>query len=444
METENILLEKSAPKKWIKIRFLAGLIAFFVVAGMQLIGNPFLYSRDYSNNIVAIIILAVGVSISLVLSLYLTERLIVKNRIKAWKILIVCVISDMLFIISYAFSLFSDLQSIGPSEGMEAMVGIMLGIIYLPVILLILFIINFVFYKLYNYNFGNKIIYSLLGVSVIFSFVMIGLKVRDYNYCNFSKDKECLIDRAVFAGDASLCLKNKYANSSIRSDCFIEVSKVSENISVCDYVKDGTIYQCYANVAFNTKNYSLCDKLSNLSYKNSCYLEIGKKTDDIGFCHKITNDSDKFSKCVEDIASDISNIGLCEYLNDKDGKGCRLEYYLSVASKSSSTEICDKIKKEGWSKSIIENCFSYVAAYSGNESLCEKVSDHSNTRDVCYLGVSRKSTNINMCDKIGYTYNAYECITNISINTGDQNLCKRAYDDYKKKCLDDFKRNEKH
>ena len=70
---------------------------FTLITGFQLLGNPFLYSNDYVYNIIAIIILSFGASVLFVFSLYLTERLIIKNKVRIWNILVISLGCDLLF-----------------------------------------------------------------------------------------------------------------------------------------------------------------------------------------------------------------------------------------------------------------------------------------------------------------------------------------------------------
>lgn len=433
-----------------KVRLLVGLVVFFAVIGLQLLINPFLYSRNYIYTVVEIIILAFGASIAFILSLYLTERLIIKNKLKVWKIAVISLISSLLFGFLYLISFYFYLQTIGPSEGLEFIVGIMMGVVFTLFSIFLFFITNLIFYKKYNHETNNKIYILLLALPIVFSLITIGLKVNDYYDCNFSKDENCFTEKASLGNDVSFCEKNKYANPHDRNECRIAVSKNSNDPSICREIEDGAgrnpedfKYQCFANIALNTKNYSLCEELKERSYRNECYASIGNKTSDVSICNKVINDPDQFSDCIENIAINTDNRSLCDKVDSENKRGCYLGFDLNLSKTSGDTAICDKIKNEGWGSSQIGSCFSYVAAYTDNYSLCEKVSDYSNSRDVCYLGVSRKSTNIGICDKIRWQYNGYQCIVNIAINTSNRNLCEKAYSDYKDNCYSDFDKKEK-
>ena len=429
---------------------------FTLITGFQLLGNPFLYSNDYVYNIIAIIILSFGASVLFVFSLYLTERLIIKNKVRIWNILVISLVCDLLFGFLYLTSLFFDLKTVGPTEGLEVISGLMLGSFFTIISFFVFFISNLVFYKTYNKTNNNKIYVLFFIGSIIFFLIMTWLKFKDYSYCDFGKDKNCLINEALTANDASLCEKNKYLNPYDRNECKVGVSKNDNNADVCrkmetddgDWGNMELKYKCFANIALNTKNYSLCDELEDRIYKNDCYISVAKKTNDINICDKVIGEQEQFSECVENIAISDKNRNLCDKVtNNENKKSCYLGFDLNLSQTSKDTVVCDKIKKDGWSYSVVESCFSNVAEYTGDTFLCEKVSDDSNSRDVCYLGVSRKSIDINLCNKIDYHYNAYKCVTNIAINTDNRNLCEMAPAkpiNLKDNCYSDFYKKAKH
>lgn len=434
-----------------KIRPMIGLAVFFAVTGLQLLLNPFLYSFDYVYNIISIAILSFGTAVLFVFSLYLTEKLILKDKFRTWKIAIRCLVFGAFFGLLYLISLFFDLQTIGSSEGLEFIAGIFIGVVYTLFFIFVIFITNLIFYKLHNRKISKGIYFLLLAIPIIFSLITIGLKVNDYYDCDFSKDADCVSGKALSVSDASLCEKNKYANPQDRNECRIKVSQNSDDPSMCRKIEDGAgrdpedfKYQCFANIAFNTKNYSLCEELTNRFYKNRCYSSIGEKTNDINICNKVINGPRQFSDCIENIATNTNNRDLCDKVDDKNKKGCRLNFDLNASRTSRDTAICDKIRNEGWGSSQVETCISHVAAHTGNYSLCEKVTDYSNYRDVCYVGASNKLTDAGICDKIKWNYNAYQCIANIAINTDNRNLCERADDDFKELCYSDFDKKTKH
>ena len=80
-------------------------------------------NRNYRFSIIGVVVLAFGAAIAVVFSLYLTEKMLVENRIKVWKIATTSLISGVLFVFFISFLLFY-LQTSGPSEGLEAIASL--------------------------------------------------------------------------------------------------------------------------------------------------------------------------------------------------------------------------------------------------------------------------------------------------------------------------------
>ena len=229
----NAEIEKSKAK----INWKAGLMAFFITSGLDLLlANPFIYSRNYRFSIIGVVVLAFGAAIAVVFSLYLTEKMLVENRIKVWKIATTSLISGVLFVFFYFISSFFYLQTSGPSEGLEAIASLFFGIILLPFSSFIVFVSNIIFCKFYEKNAARNLFLILFFFSIIFSFSVIGIRVADYYNCNFGKNAECLVGKALNIGDISLCEANKYANPQKRNKCYFEIGGRGKDLTVCDKI----------------------------------------------------------------------------------------------------------------------------------------------------------------------------------------------------------------
>ena len=226
-ENNNLYVRNAEVEKpKAKIRWKAGLTAFFIVSGLDLLlANPFIYSLDYKNSIISVAVLAFGAATAVILSLYFTEKMLAENRTKMWKVATTSLISGVLFIFFYFISSFFYLQTIGQSEGLEAMVILFLGVILLPSSSLIVFLSNIIFYKFYEKSAAKSIFLILFLSSILFSFSAIGIRIADYYNCNFGKDAGCVTEKAVISNDVSLCGLNKYANPHERNNCIIELGK---------------------------------------------------------------------------------------------------------------------------------------------------------------------------------------------------------------------------
>lgn len=301
-----------------KVRPLLGLVAFFAVAGLQLLGNPFLYSFNYLYNIISIIILSLGSAILFALSLYLTERLIVQDKIKVWKILVISFICALLFGFVYFSSLYFNLQTIGPSEGWEGVIGFFIGIAFTIISLFVFFIANLFFYK--SYKKINSKLYSLLFMgSLIFFLAMVGLRTFYYYDCEFGKNADCVASKAVKANNADLCEKNKYANPHQRNECYFKIGVKEKDLSICEKIVndggngDAMKTSCVANVAFNTNNPSLCDslKMKGGIWKDKCYVTFSSESIDSAVCDRVFDEYAK-SQCLANVAINTNNGNYCQ------------------------------------------------------------------------------------------------------------------------------------
>lgn len=315
-----------------KISWKAGLMAFFITSGLHLLlANPFIYSRNYRFSIIGVIVLAFGAAISIVFSLYSIEKMLAENRIKIWKVAITSFISGVLFVFFYFISSFFYLQTIGSTEGLEAIGSLFLGVILFPFSIFIVFVSNIIFYKFYEKSAARKFFLILFLSSIIFSFSVIGIRVVDYYNCNFGKNAGCVTKKTGISNDASLCGLNKYANPHERNNCIIEFGKNSQDASICDDIESGAgrdreEYKsyCLANVAMNVKNPSLCGGIKKYYFKDDCYLIVSSKSTNIDICDNMT-DSDRY-KCVSNIAINTNNRSLCDNVSEKDRKYCYSDF----------------------------------------------------------------------------------------------------------------------
>ncbi len=66
---------------------------------------------------------------------------------------------------------------------------------------------------------------------------------------------------------------NQISDKSIRDDCFLELTKESNNSLFCSSISDnGLRDSCFIDVILTTKDYSLCNKLLDDLLKNNCFL----------------------------------------------------------------------------------------------------------------------------------------------------------------------------
>lgn len=138
------------------------------------------------------------------------------------------------------------------------------------------------------------------------------------------------------------------------------------------------------------------------------------------------------------ISNDASLCGLNKYANPHKRNNCIIEF----GKNSQDASICDDI--EGGAGRDREEyksyCLGNVAINVKNPSLCEGIKNY---KDDCYLIVSSKSTDIDICDNMTDSHR-YQCVSNIAINTNNRSLCDSVFEEDKKYCYSDFDKFKKY
>lgn len=107
-------------------------------------------------------------------------------------------------------------------------------------------------------------------------------KVSDERICDFIQIKEdkywCYTREAVKKKDFEICQnipESKESYTPNRDRCYVDVAKESQNFSICDKVatKDFKTY-C---VALSESSKSICEQIENRQYKDQCLRDIRAK-----------------------------------------------------------------------------------------------------------------------------------------------------------------------
>ena len=143
---------------------------------------------------------------------------------------------------------------------------------------------------------------------------IIGEIKKDPKICqkiNYDANKNSCLGIAL--NDISKCGDEEGGDEKYH--CYAEVAKSKNDLSICEkiiapsdeydygYRKD----YCILGVAKLRKDSSLCDKINDLDYKSSCYLDITDKID-IDFCYK---KSISIDACYAKLALQEKDFSLC-------------------------------------------------------------------------------------------------------------------------------------
>lgn len=293
----------------VKIRWKEGigLFVFLVLSGLYFFGVPDFYAvLDYKHayyyeeligffsRVVLPAPFLVGIFL---LSLYKTEKRIKEERFSFWRP----------FVFSLAMALITGflwtLQFITGSgygyESFDVVKRLFFDVGVVPAAPMTLaFVFSFV-PSLIFYRFKESIKKFHIAIIALFLFVFVGLlgyqRASDLT-CGFNYDGYCVGNKAVKTKDISLCEKVKttkefgnYDNYG-KNSCYEAISRKWDDVSLCDKIKTISnqkssnphysqyqLYQCISNIARNTKNKELCEKIPVSKFKETCFRDFDKK-----------------------------------------------------------------------------------------------------------------------------------------------------------------------
>lgn len=220
-------------------------------------------------------------------------------------------------------------------------------------------------------SFCDKIQDSSRDKAICYS--MVGMYTKDESVCNkigsdpesgyYYKD-ECY-GRWVnsFRKDPKICEK-------IGSDsCYLDIARFSPSLSLCNKIKNNTEAKsvCYALVAYDKKDSSLCAKVEDGMYKKTCYVNVAVAKEDMSVCDNIVDEGDKKTFCYGGgylmLALLKKDVGFCDKIDFDTGfkNGC----YVEVAALTKDKTICEKISGEN-AKEAKEKCLAGKSEF-GNE-----------------------------------------------------------------------------
>lgn len=204
-----------------------------------------------------------------------------------------------------------------------------------------------------------------------------------------------------------------------KDSCLMQLAYKTKDPSVCEDVSSQSSKDsCYSSYAIRTNDSNICPKVSEQERRNNCYLTIAKKTGDENLCKEIKGTNivgiGYDSRCLYEIASIHQKPYVCDMITD--AAGC----YVNVASVD-NPEICEKItdqhyKDECYMNIVIDpykckvggDIDCYEKGLNSYNIYCAKIEDESD-RDKCYKEVSIRLKDSNICNNINYPYSKETC-----------------------------------
>jgi hypothetical protein len=200
----------------------------------------------------------------------------------------------------------------------------------------------------------------------------------------------------------------------------ILVSKILKGEINCEELKGEEATECFYILAVSKKDHKACLKISDISDKNSCLIELAKK------------DSTTTCEIIED---DISK-NLC---------------YLAIGTSFLDPTACEKIELEfdhdpggaadydHYSSKDRDECIIFIAISKNDSSICTKILERNSpiNKDGCILGIALETKDSTHCNSFINTTKRDVCILSIAGTNNDSAICNSIKDEtIRKDCLE--------
>lgn len=130
-----------------------------------------------------------------------------------------------------------------------------------------------------------------------------------------SIEEICISGLAAKHENASLCKKLSYDG---KRTCYILVATATNNADVCADAGTEKNY-CYQQYATNAQDVSVCEKITDVNYKDNCYYSLASTLGDGTLCDKIKSLGQKDS-CYFSIAMNMRDSSYCDKITDSNQK----------------------------------------------------------------------------------------------------------------------------
>jgi len=298
-------------------------------------------------------------SLIYIFSLYRAEKMLLKGNF-GWKHLIIFnfAIAIILYILAFLFT-FTFLIGLFVEARQGAFESFALSIIYFIAAAVIIFSLvpSLVLKKFYPNT--SKINKSLFIFFLATTVIVFAYSWASSNSCNFNRDIGCVADRAEENRNITLC--DSFKENKKRDSCYrsaITGRRLhEEDLIMCDQIKSQKIQDfCYKEVSITTKDKEMlkkiCGEIKNAGDdRDECYINLARVENDITVCEKVTGYV-KY-ECVANVAVNSGDSSLCEkYLNEKQRSSCYMK--MAATKKWQDISICDKASDVGDDKYYCE------------------------------------------------------------------------------------------
>jgi len=245
--------------------------------------------------------------------------------------------------------------------------------------------------------------------------------------------KEILALIAIFLV-LSGCAPNNIAEDEVSKEdrsSWIQSQRSTDKL-LCDKIQNNNFHDnCLENIAVNTKDISLCDKMFGI--KEFCISNVARKLNSPVFCEDIVDDYRK-DNCFRGVAVDYKDAYLCSKIaSEKTRDGCYKE--IGIAERDAT--ICESVEEDADAR---DNCFYSVAIYTQEPIHCSSIEGDDELKDTCYFVLARIFSDLTLCKKIlGEDKN--DCTKQVAVWNYDLDSCEGLPEDLRDRCVDEILSN---
>lgn len=173
---------------------------------------------------------------------------------------------------------------------------------------------------------------------------------------------------------------------------------------------------CIVEKAVELQNADYCKNFNKDEAKNNwCYTDLAKETNNIKLCNKIINEESK-EYCQRDLFLENNNLEGCSSLSNLAKDDC----YQEFAVKNDDYQLCLKAEDS----SVHDDCLLKFAKKNVEPSIClEMTNNNLETKDHCIYAQSIKKVDLNYCDQITSESQRNACFFTVTVKLGDPSKC---------------------
>jgi len=197
-----------------------------------------------------------------------------------------------------------------------------------------------------------------------------------------------------------------------RTSCLQDVALAQNDVSACETTPNK--WTCITSYAVKNKDVSLCEKIADPEVKGYCFSELAMKTGDSTLCSRCDTGSCNLnkSKCLQRTASKTNNAEICMNFSTQEERD---ECIWRVAWDYGDSATCEKLScKQG-------NC-TYDKTDGSYEFLRVSPDYPEKSAASCYIWITQRRNNLDICEKITSPYLHDLCILQNTRYWGGGNL----------------------